>query len=440
MYWRLFLVFLSLFFLACAAKKENQELVRYETKQEMSFDEKLFNALAYEQGMDFKNASIAFLELYKQYRLEKMLEKAFALGILSDTDKENLDYMNNESTKYSDTNLVLLRLQISYNVRLSNIKEALKLLEKLMQKEKHYKNYELAGDLQIYNKNLKEALRYYKLAKQNYPKDEAPSEVLAIKISELDFVLNANKKSSQAALETFLKENDNKCTVLVCTRLLALYAQENNFNKFKKISTDLYELTSNQEFLFNLIYVFYNAKKEKELFNTISKYLENNTNLIYFISKVIKDNKTAEIFANKMYDKTKKRTFLSIAAMIEYEDTLEKGSINETKLQNIISKFEKSINEQSEAFELNFYGYLLIDHDINISKGIDLVNLALKSEPTNVYYLDSLAWGYFKQGKCTEALEIMKKATTYDENQEMINSNEYKEHMQAINSCLGVAQ
>jgi len=77
-------------------------------------------------------------------------------------------------------------------------------------------------------------------------------------------------------------------------------------------------------------------------------------------------------------------------------------------LQNTIDDFERAINMgANEAVFLNYYGYILIDHSVDIAYGIELVKKALEQNPDSVYYLDSLAWGYYKLGKCDEAKELI---------------------------------
>lgn len=99
--------------------------------------------------------------------------------------------------------------------------------------------------------------------------------------------------------------------------------------------------------------------------------------------------------------------------LLEYRKaiTLEKlDSIN--ALQPL---FEKLIKEYpQEASVLNYYGYTLIERDIDIAKGQVLVEKALSLEPETIAYLDSKAWGLYKQGsqlqdssKIREALSIL---------------------------------
>ena len=107
--------------------------------------------------------------------------------------------------------------------------------------------------------------------------------------------------------------------------------------------------------------------------------------------------------------------------------------IDKDSLKQVINNFEKSAVKLNNALYLNYYGYLLIDHDIDAKKGIELVNRALELEPGSVFYLDSLAWGYYKLGECKKADEIMQQVL-HDE--EFVNSSEGKEHINAIKECL----
>ena len=86
---------------------------------------------------------------------------------------------------------------------------------------------------------------------------------------------------------------------------------------------------------------------------------------------------------------------------------------------------------QNDVYD-NYLGYLLIDYDIDVSRGVELVKRALTKDPTSVFYKDSLAWGYYKQKKCVEAYEIMKTITA-----ELKDDKTVIEHMEAIKKCVG---
>ena len=59
---------------------------------------------------------------------------------------------------------------------------------------------------------------------------------------------------------------------------------------------------------------------------------------------------------------------------------------------------------------LNYYGYMLADRGVRVAEAASLIQRALKEEPNNGAYLDSLGWAYFKQNKLTEAEELLRRA------------------------------
>jgi tetratricopeptide (TPR) repeat protein len=64
--------------------------------------------------------------------------------------------------------------------------------------------------------------------------------------------------------------------------------------------------------------------------------------------------------------------------------------------------------DDSEA--LNYYGYMLADLGQRLDEAEVLIGRALKAQPFNGAYLDSLGWTYYKQNKLTEAEATLRKA------------------------------
>lgn len=58
----------------------------------------------------------------------------------------------------------------------------------------------------------------------------------------------------------------------------------------------------------------------------------------------------------------------------------------------------------------NALGWFYAERGVELQKALDLVQSALKTSPDNPYFLDSLAWVYFKQGRSKDALEQLLKA------------------------------
>ena len=74
-------------------------------------------------------------------------------------------------------------------------------------------------------------------------------------------------------------------------------------------------------------------------------------------------------------------------------------------------------------FALNNLGYFLIERDKNINEAFELIQRAVKIDPTNPSYLDSLGWAYFKLGKYAEAENYLKEAAGIDTASATINEH-----------------
>jgi len=65
----------------------------------------------------------------------------------------------------------------------------------------------------------------------------------------------------------------------------------------------------------------------------------------------------------------------------------------ERELRDILKR------DPSDATALNYLGYMLAERRQRLDEAVDLVQRALKLEPGNPSFLDSLGWAYYQQGK-----------------------------------------
>ena len=63
---------------------------------------------------------------------------------------------------------------------------------------------------------------------------------------------------------------------------------------------------------------------------------------------------------------------------------------------------------------LNNLGYFLLDRDDRLEEALSLIQQAVKVDPTNPSYLDSLGWAYFRMGKLAEAESNLREALRID--------------------------
>ena len=59
---------------------------------------------------------------------------------------------------------------------------------------------------------------------------------------------------------------------------------------------------------------------------------------------------------------------------------------------------------------LNYLGYSWIDRGIYLDEGLKIISQAVKKDPKNGAYIDSLGWGYYRLGKYDEALLYLERA------------------------------
>ena len=87
-------------------------------------------------------------------------------------------------------------------------------------------------------------------------------------------------------------------------------------------------------------------------------------------------------------------------------------------------QFKKALSvNPKNASVLNYYGYMLGDLGQRLDEAFALVQRALKEEPFNGAYLDSMGWIYYKQNRLDEAEATLHKALERDGHDPTIHSH-----------------
>jgi tetratricopeptide (TPR) repeat protein len=68
--------------------------------------------------------------------------------------------------------------------------------------------------------------------------------------------------------------------------------------------------------------------------------------------------------------------------------------------------------DPKHAESYNYIGYMYAEKGTNLSEAIQLIQQALALEPENGYFIDSLGWAYYQQGRYQEALRELKRAVS----------------------------
>ena len=91
----------------------------------------------------------------------------------------------------------------------------------------------------------------------------------------------------------------------------------------------------------------------------------------------------------------------------------EAGALYEeiNDIRNAERAFRKSVILDSTLSEsYNYWGYMLAERGLKLDTAKILIEKALKYEPDNGYYLDSMGWVYYMMGKYDSAFIYLKRA------------------------------
>ncbi|AJC86370.1 tetratricopeptide repeat protein [Campylobacter sp. RM16704] len=387
-------------------------------------EDKILQALIYEEHGQFQKACNIYTNLFHENNESIYLQKALLLALSSDL-KQKKELL--KASKDFLEHTAIARLNALYFFEIGDYKQAEAILYKLIKEEQDYRNYEILGDIFAKKALYTKALEQYNIAYKLFE-----HESLLLKIVEIN-IKNKNIDQAKKALEDFSKKSG--CTFKTCTLLLKIYQEQKNNKASIQILKQLYKLHNDIKYIYAIIELLVQDKDYTQALDLTQKYNIDSDTKIFLYTQTKNYQKAYEI-ALKRYELSKEKKYLSMAGILEFEIYMNPKSKKITdpkRLASIIKKFEKSVDVRSDALYQNYYGYTLIEYDIDIAKGIELVNWALEQEPKNLYYLDSLAWGYYKLKDCKKAYEILQK-TFHDK--EFSNSDESKEHLKAIKKCL----
>ncbi|MBK1991648.1 ATP-dependent nuclease subunit B [Campylobacter sp. 2018MI35] len=422
MYRNLLFILITIFLTACANK--NQVVFKdYEEQKSNKLDMQILSALNYEYFNDYKKSRDIFLDLFKEYKDVVFLQNAYFLTLANNLN--DIKEIDNIARVYVDENDNLKRLSAFYALKSLELNRAQKLINELLAKNSNdLRNLELYGDLFVQKKDFINALKYYKLAYE-----QNPTEDFLFKIISTYAILD-DTKSIKKFLEQWRQKNG--CTLKTCSVLAKIYNDEKKFDLLENIYIDLYKISNNKSFIYSLLDILNKEQKKQEALDLALEYdLDNDIKI--FLYQDLKKFNEAKNLSLKMYEQSGNKEYLMRAAVFEFEQASLDKKITPSLVLSVAKKFEQGIDYNSNALYLNYYGYLLIDNDIDIEKGIYLVKLALEKEPNNLYYIDSLAWGYYKLKDCKKAWEFLEKTFV---DKEFSNSKESKDHIKAIKECL----
>ncbi|MBU1659248.1 hypothetical protein KKG72_09390 [bacterium] len=419
MYRILFLFILVLFFGGCVGS--TPKVIQANQKVFEDEDAYILFALRAEQLKEHKASASIFNTLYEKSGKKEYIYRSLQNDLVAG-DNENVVKRIDEITKGALDDFILMRLKIVALAGLEMLEKAKNLALSLVESSHEVDDYILVSDIYVKEKKFDTALKYLESAyAKNY------NEKILDKMSIILYVNLQRKSEAIAQLETHARMHS--CSVLICSRLIGFYSNENDIEGLLSVYLRLYELESNEEIAKKIIQIYQYKKEYIQLMDFLEQSNTDDALLLQLYTSA-KNYKKAADLADKLYTFTGEINYLGQSAIFEYESSVDKndGSMH----TRVLEKLKKVLLQEENSLYLNYYGYIMIDHNIDVKSGIEYIQRALNFEPNSAYYLDSLAWGYYKLGNCVKAKKIMDKVVKLEGG----NDKEVVSHIESIDNCL----
>lgn len=420
MYKNILILFIIVLFAGCSSVKPDITI----SSSKKIFDEEDFIillALRAEQLNEFKASSSMFATLYEKSGKKEYLYRSIQNDLVAMEDAKVISRVD-DITGGSFNDYKLIRFKILALSRSGRLEEAKTTAIMLVELSDESDDYLIVSNIYITLGKYDTALKYLESA---YAKDF--NEKILDSMALVLYVNLERKKDAIAQLESHILIHG--CSTMICTRLISFYSEQNNIDGLLNLYLKMYDRNKDEKIASQIVQIYGYKKDYIKLINFLENNEIDNTLLLQLYIQS-KEYKKAFLLADKLYDKTAEINYLGQSAIFEYEGSENKD--DPIMHENVLSKLRKVIKEDSNPLYLNYMGYLLIDHEIDVKAGIKLIKTALGYKPDSEYYLDSLAWGYYKLGECARALKIMKKIMKIDG---ASNEAEVIEHYKKIKKC-----
>ena len=401
-YFLITLIISLLFGCAAINQPDNDTKLDITKKSFEGEDELIVHALEFENMKAYDKSVEIYIKLFNKTNRYIYLTRALRLNLEQKKYNDVIELakrnINKESSEYENilrTYIVALRKVEKYDEALKNAKE-------LLSNYNNSKNYEIIADIYYLQKKYEQAVGFYESA---YVTDYKPRALL--NLANILYVYLNQKEKALSYLETHIRLYGDE--LVIDYKLLSMYQEEKNINGIVSILKRIYykyKKDENQVSMMktNVLLISYLEKKDiKEAIEFLEKENINLEKLLTLYRQSKQDKKALDVLI-RIYEKSSNIDLLAQVAVLEFESAEDKREV----IQSVIRKFEEVLTVLDNHIYQNYLGYLLIDFDIDVKKGLELVKLALKKAPKNIAYIDSLAWGHYKLKNCKKAYDNMK--------------------------------
>jgi len=403
-------------YIVCISNIQAKELMP------ISEDELIIRGLLYDEYKAYEDSRQVYAHLFNKTSAEVYLFKEATASLMGKTNvMESIKRLKAWDLLHPDR-LEVKRLLIPLYLTINELTLAKSEAECLIERSKKPIDLELASNPFLYAGEFKRA---FTLLSKVYTTTHA--EIVLLRMADIMDEYTGEHKHAIQLLEMhrriYISSND------VLAKLLVLYGKEKNIDGLLEIYSALYENTKDENALNKIIDIYVYRRDLDGAIEFLEKYDEVD-DILYELYKRKKLFSKALPLIDIQYKKSKDPKWLAEKAILLFESAKNKD--NKKMLKHIVSLFDKAIFlGVDDSIYLNYYGYILIDKEINIDKGMQIIENALVQQPNNIYYLDSLAWGYYKKHQCLKSYKYMKQVV----DEEGLTEEEILTHWYAIKQC-----
>lgn len=172
----------------------------------------------------------------------------------------------------------------------------------------------------------------------------------------------------------------------------------------------------NKSIYYSLAVAQLNAGEAAKAITSIAKSQENYESdyikaMAYLKLNDYRNSMLSLITAQRRATAKNDQNFLNRAFYLTLAFAADKAGEPETIIKNLSPLIEKNPDDHEI---LNFIGYTIVDKGGDMQKAEEYLRKAVKLQPENPAYLDSLAWLCYKKGEMKEALSLIKKSLSND--------------------------
>ncbi|MEN8726613.1 MAG: hypothetical protein ABF276_01490 [Sulfurovum sp.] len=388
----------------------------------ISEDELIMRGLLYDEYKAYENSYQVYKKLYDDTGAEIYLFKEATSALMS--RNHILESITRLKTwdEVNPDRIEVRRLLIPLYLTIRQVKNATIEAEDLLEQSKEPMDLDLASNSFLYAGKFKRALELLSRVYETVPREET-----LLRMTDIMDEFTGERKKAIQLLETHRRMNIVSHDVYV--KLLLLYQKERDIDGILETYKALYIQDNDEQYLTKIIdaYVY---KRDLDGAIVFLEADQSRNDILYELYKRQRYFSKALALVDKLYDEDKDSKWIAEKGVLLFENSEDKN--DKKMIEDVISHFEKAIAlGNDDSIYLNYYGYTLIDKEVNVKKGISVIENALIQQPDNMYYLDSLAWGYYKERDCDKAYKMMKRVV----DEEGLEEPEIIEHWDAIKQC-----